>query len=589
MGVMMPMMPYECHSKFQYSLAAGCLEEELRLRAADDVCLKLPEINGRDEVGLCLSAMPQPASGQRSKLSSRQRGIVAVLFGTGFLLAVAKAVLLPLWFDELLTFYVSKLDGPPEIWRALERTADGNPPLLYLLTHWSHLLFGESELTTRLPSLVALIVVSGAFYFWIAERAGRAYGVLGVALLWTSRLFDYSYEARPYEWMVAWMAVALLLWRRATEPRDRRLPYLAGLAVVIACAIAGHYYAAFGLTALAAGEIVRLVRRRRADWAVWVAGAIGGASILIYLPLIQGVREAYSGGFWRPVRESDLVSFYVFFLYAPVGWALLLIYLYLLFLSRGDTSLPLSPRAMASPFLPEERAAMWVIALLPALTAIAAMLTTQAYVIRYAFPAVLGLVWIIVMMVWNSTRGAERPAWTATAITAALFFCYQGNDTFRLASKASMNTQAERIFLALDQAAPLAAPVVASSPLGYLTLWHQAPPRWRRRLLYVADPDVSLLMQGCHSADINVIRLAPWAGLSVVDRGQFLEENDRFLVLTGRPKGSLGWLNEYLDARGARPEIVIETPDFVLKAYQGLAVETQAELAALAPAEPRCE
>jgi hypothetical protein len=493
-----------------------------------------------------------------------------------------------LWFDELLTYYVSKLAGPGEVWRALEQTADGNPPLLYVLTHWSHLLFGESTLATRLPSLVALLVASGAFYFWIAERAGRAYGVLGMALLWTSRVFDYSYEARPYECLVALLAVTLMLWRRAVDRRDNRLPYLAGLGLLIACAMSSHYYAAFAFTGLAAGEVVRLARRRRPDWGVWAAGFAGGVTLLIYLPLIQAAREASLGGFWSPVHETDLVSFYVFFLYAPVGWAFASICVYLLFTTRRNSGVPVAPGAVGSPFSLEERAVMWVLAFSPTVTAIAAMLTMQPYVVRYTLPAMLGLVWLIVMMVWHCSRGTERPAWTAAAIAAALFFCYHGNDTFRRANEAPPSAGANRVFAALDQAEPLSGPVIVASPFNYFALWHRAPPRWKERLLYVTDPEVSRLMKECDTADVTLSRLAPWAGLSVVERTTFFEQNDRFLAVSARPNPYFGWLNDYLEARGAAHRQILETPDFVLVEYQGVTVETAAELATLAPERPLC-
>ncbi len=531
--------------------------------------------------------MSQLSPDHRTKLSSRQRAAIAVLFAAGFLLAVAKAALLPMWFDELLTFYVSKLDGPSEIWRALEQTADGNPPLLYLLTHGSHLLFGESELATRVPSLAALAIVSWAFYSWLAERLGPLYGVLGTALLWSTNLFGYSFEARPFALVTALASLALLLWRRSIERRSNRLPYLAGLSIVIACAMASHYYAAFAFIPLAAGEVTRLIRRRRPDWGVWMAGGIGAATVLFYLPLLQAVRAAYSGGFWRLVDETDLFSFYVFFVMAPAGWALLAIFLYLIFVTRGQAD---SHAAVPSPFPIEERAAMWALALSPTVIAIVAMGTTQAYVLRYALPAMLGLVWGIVMMVWNVTGGARRPAWIATLIVAPLFFYFQGTNVFRTVTKTERAATTKRIFASLDQAEPdLTAPLVAASPVNYLPLWHYAPPDWQERLLYLVDPEASLLLKGCHTPDVNLKLLAAWAPIRIADRKEFLEQNDRFLTLTSKPEAPFAWLNDYLEARGAAHRKVLETADFVLLEYQGVAVESPAELAAVAPKLPRCE
>ena len=60
---------------------------------------------------------------------------------------------------------MSRLGGPTEIWAALENTADGQPPLSYLFTLFFHRLLGETELATRMPSLLALAIATYAFFF----------------------------------------------------------------------------------------------------------------------------------------------------------------------------------------------------------------------------------------------------------------------------------------------------------------------------------------------------------------------------------------------------------------------------------------
>ena len=143
-------------------------------------------------------------------------------FAGGFLFAIANAAMSPFWFDELLTFHVSRLGSPVEIWAALEKTADGQPPLSYLLTACFQRLLGETELATRLPSLLAFAIATYVFFLWIAERIGALYGVIAAGFLWTTILFQYSYEARPYTLLTACVALSLLLWRRASECSSER-------------------------------------------------------------------------------------------------------------------------------------------------------------------------------------------------------------------------------------------------------------------------------------------------------------------------------------------------------------------------------
>ena len=90
--------------------------------------------------------MPDPGHASLRRLGDRRRWIVTDVFAAGFLFAIANAALAPFWFDELLTFHVSRLGSPAEIWAALEQIADGQPALSYLLTACSQMLLGENEI-----------------------------------------------------------------------------------------------------------------------------------------------------------------------------------------------------------------------------------------------------------------------------------------------------------------------------------------------------------------------------------------------------------------------------------------------------------
>lgn len=45
------------------------------------------------------------------------------------------ALIKPLWFDEVLTFVVSRQGSLPAIWSALKQGTNGNPPAFYLAEH----------------------------------------------------------------------------------------------------------------------------------------------------------------------------------------------------------------------------------------------------------------------------------------------------------------------------------------------------------------------------------------------------------------------------------------------------------------------
>ena len=172
---------------------------------------------------------------------NRERLVALGAFSVAFGYAVVTAAIQPLWFDELLTFYVTRLGDPVDIWIALEATADGNPPLSYYVTLISYKLFGEGQLAIRLPSLLSFLLLSYAVYLLVGERLGYIYGIVATAFLWTTTLFEYSYEARPYALLSACVAWAFLFWRRIGKDGGDRCALL-GLSVTVVGAISSHYF-----------------------------------------------------------------------------------------------------------------------------------------------------------------------------------------------------------------------------------------------------------------------------------------------------------------------------------------------------------
>ena len=58
--------------------------------------------------------MPDPGRTSLRSLGDQSRWIVTGAFTGAFLFAIANAALRPFWFDELLTFHLSRLGSPTE-------------------------------------------------------------------------------------------------------------------------------------------------------------------------------------------------------------------------------------------------------------------------------------------------------------------------------------------------------------------------------------------------------------------------------------------------------------------------------------------
>src|SRR5205085_3121214 len=65
-------------------------------------------------------------------------------------ITIMRAAARPMWFDELFTFYISRL-SIHDIWAILSSGIEPNPPLSCLLAHFSMQMFGQNEVAVRLP------------------------------------------------------------------------------------------------------------------------------------------------------------------------------------------------------------------------------------------------------------------------------------------------------------------------------------------------------------------------------------------------------------------------------------------------------
>ncbi len=235
------------------------------------------------------------------------------------LFAVYHALTVPLWFDELFTLFISRLSSLEKMLQAIP--ADGQPPLQYLLTHLSLRLPGETELTLRLPELLAYMA-AGPLTYRIVRRHGTAVQALfALGLLLGSYVgMEQAYTARPYGLLIAFTALTFYSWQTAALREHHRLLPLCGVAVGIAGANLSHHFGVVhtGLF-LACGEIARLIQRRRPDAGMAAAIAAGLISLVFTLPLahmsrtVLGEAVLHSTNFWAKPMPIHLLWYLVMF------------------------------------------------------------------------------------------------------------------------------------------------------------------------------------------------------------------------------------------------------------------------------------
>jgi len=125
--------------------------------------------------------------------------LLFLLIGFGFLLRIVGMTRYSLWDDELFSVYTSYPKNPITsiIWD------DFNPPLYYLLLRIWFTIFGWTEMSGRLLSV--LLGTTGIFtiYFFVRSICGKKYAFLSALLLTISyEALEFSNEMRSYVFLI---------------------------------------------------------------------------------------------------------------------------------------------------------------------------------------------------------------------------------------------------------------------------------------------------------------------------------------------------------------------------------------------------
>jgi hypothetical protein len=502
-------------------------------------------------MGAAVTSAPSAASKAISRLdrlvlsiTRHERRYVALAVLVLLLVVIYGALTTPLWFDEFFTLFISRLSSLPEMMKAMP--ADSQPPLQYLLVHASLHWFGTSELTLRLPAILAWIA-SGLLTWRIVRAHGTPVQALFalVTLLgattggyWLSgiSLKDQAFTARPYELVLAFTALAFACWQVATRRKNRFLPLL-GLTSAIAGAVLSHHYGIIQIGAfLTAGEITRLIHRRRLDLAVLAAAAIGLLPLLITLPLahqtslVLGVPIAHSINYWSKPSLADLAC-----------WPALTPWLIFLPVTVLACLPVLTPRDMRpEPELPQvpahEKAAAIALALLPPAQISLAILITGYFFPRYAIGSVLGLT---LLFAWCWPRAGQLRAIAQPAL-AALTLGYLACVALYLviAPRYVPLGRAQLVKSAVASVSlhvPGDLPIVDSNACDYVQEWWYAPPDLRQRLIYLSDLAYAE-KQPAFVAELTIMLDRSITPVPVADYSSFLAAHPRFYMLrTGHP------------------------------------------------------
>ena len=495
----------------------------------------------------------EPAAAARRKCGARPSFAVRMERSPGRWLAIFSLVYLiaeicqnsrrGFWFDEFITSYLADLPSISRIWPLIAQGIELNPPLPFWIAWITRHLFGGGEVLLRLPAVIGFWVMCLCLYFFVRRRSDALHGFL--ALLFP--LFTYTAwnanEARGYGLLLGFSGLALLSWQLAADGVQRRLALL-GLAVGIAGAVSSHYYAVYVAGALALGEAVRSVDRRRVDFAIWVAIAAGLSLLLVYLPLIRSATPALRT-FWTPPEPVYLADSYA----GLLGPTTIVIFLFLA-IAIGAAGLDRG-RWQTATLLRHELVTVLTLFAMPLALYLSTFFVPAGFYIRYVQPVVLGAAVLLALFVYRIAGANQR--FRNLWVTLLLWFTLFPWTIWQVAKVLLMPISGKVFLQTLDISQQPSLPLVIDGDNDFLVCQYYGPPELRARTFTLADTSSSIKYVGGDTALRSLLLVQTFRDLHVVEYHEFLRAHRQFLL--ARAQGA-SWIVQKLLADGAQIQLV---------------------------------
>jgi hypothetical protein len=247
--------------------------------------------------------MPPSNATPRSLSGLRENWFPLVLLAAGFALRFRLAASTFLNPDEALHYWLSVQPSLKLAYQASLTTA--HPPLLILFLYfWREL--GHSELTLRLPSLLAGVAFPWLSFKWLERIADRRIATFTlILLLFSPSLIALSAEVRQYAFLLLFITASVYFFDRATTETAPSMMAISGVALLLA--LLTHYSALLFALALAVYGLVRLypLRRECGLLSVWLGTQLVCIAICAYF-LVPHITTLRAQGVVQDIADTWL-------------------------------------------------------------------------------------------------------------------------------------------------------------------------------------------------------------------------------------------------------------------------------------------
>lgn len=240
------------------------------------------------------------------KINLNKSLIVITLIG--FLIRLVDLGTKSFWFDEAFSFFIAKQPLPQLI---IATASDNHPPLYYLLLHF-WMVFGTSEATLRLLSLIfGILAIIGIFH--LGSIYSKKIGLISSLILAVSPLqVYYSQESRMYSLAILLSILCFYFFLRFDQNLKSKVFFTISL-------ILGLYTHYFFILSLVTFNIFYVYQKRRLK--TWLISM--SVIFLSYLPWIIIFLSTSHPTPWNyPLYLAVPATFAVFAVGGVGTWAL---------------------------------------------------------------------------------------------------------------------------------------------------------------------------------------------------------------------------------------------------------------------------
>jgi hypothetical protein len=475
-----------------------------------------------------------------------------------------------LWYDELVLVRVAGLPHWHDIWAFYASGLDTIGLLYALILHPLLKLPASAEITSRLPAIVAFLLMMLCAFAFVRRRYPAGYAFAMLFMLMSLPLNDYAVFAKSYAIEFAGLTFAMICWQAALDARHR--PWsLVGLWFGLALALYSHSFAIFLFVPFAAAQAVRDFRRNKLDWPVWIALASFPVALL---PVLRGqllASKLYGANFWSQPSSTLMRQTYIDYFLKDWRLVLILFFAAVMVTALFRDPLPSTDSAHRSKpgFSPPEWTFVLMLATLP-IYVLPASYLLHAYRADYVMSFAIGLA---ILLVAVFAEHAQRTQ--AAGVLLLVFFAWATLRTdlrnipeglHVVAHPGNVHAQLEASYNSTSWVNLLEQTnlsVAVGDHLLYTRLEYYSQPDLKRRLFFLTDIAEVNSYPLSNTSQMNFLLFGKLLSYRTMDVGSFLPTHPHFLLASGTSDGTL-WLPPYLlnQQRQGNASLQLLGPDY---------------------------